>query len=138
MKKLLERAEDLNWWWSAWIEKRQDDRTYVEIGQHSPAGEDFYMVIDFKTERQCSSFLGDLESYYEDFDIDEHVEMWIEARRNGISGIPPIRVLVKDAEDIDDMIFELLQALRGMGTEDSACIDSNIKQDKANGYNLPN
>lgn len=87
-------------------------RTYVEIGQSSPAGEDFSMVIDFDEENQADSFKDSLESYYEDFDIDEHIEMWIEAKRSGTSGVPSTRELVKDAEAIDGMILELSQALQ--------------------------
>ena len=118
MKILLAKAEELGWWSSAWIEESQNNRTYVEMGQHSPAGEDFSMIIDFDAEDQCSGFRDSLESYYEDFDIDEHVEMWVEARRNGISGVPSIRELVKDAEEIDAMILKLSQTLREMEVED--------------------
>lgn len=118
MKILLAKAEELGWWSSAWIEESQNGRTYVEMGQHSPAGEDFSMIIDFDAEDQCSSFQDSLESYYEDFDIDEHVEMWVEARRNGISGVPSIRELVKDAEEIDAMILKLSQTLQEMEVED--------------------
>ena len=118
MKILLAKAEELGWWSSAWIEESQNNRTYVEMGQHSPAGEDFSMISDFDAEDQCSSFRDSLESYYEDFDIDEHVEMWVEARRNGISGVPSIRELVKDAEEIDAMILKLSQTLREMEVED--------------------
>lgn len=50
MKILLAKAEELDWWWSAWIEESQNGRTYVEMGQHSPAGEDFSMIIDFDSE----------------------------------------------------------------------------------------
>lgn len=118
MKILLAKAEELGWWSSAWIEESQNGRTYVEMGRHSPAGEDFSMIIDFDSEDQCSSFRDSLESYYEDFDIDEHVEMWVEARRNGISGVPSIRELVKDAEEIDATILKLSQTLREMEVED--------------------
>ncbi len=118
MKILLAKAEELGWWSSAWIEESQNGRTYVEMGQHSLAGEDFSMIIDFDAEDQCSSFRDSLESYYEDFDIDEHVEMWVEARRNGISGVPSIRELVKDAEEIDAMILKLSQTLQEMEVED--------------------
>ena len=52
------------------------------------------------------------QAYYEDFDIDEHIEMWIEAKRSGTSGVPSTRELVKDAEAIDGMISELSQALQ--------------------------
>lgn len=119
MKILLAKAEELDWWWSAWIEESQSGRTYVEMGQHSPAGEDFSMSIDFVAENQCSSFCDSLESYYEDFDIDEHVEMWIEAKKNGVSGVPSIQELVDDARKIDAMILKLSQTLWGMEVEDS-------------------
>lgn len=76
------------------------------------------MIIDFDAEDQCSSFRDSLESYYEDFDIDEHIEMWVEARKNGVSGVPSIRELVKDAEEIDGMILKLSQTLREMEVED--------------------
>lgn len=118
MKILLEKAEELGWRWKAWIEESQNNRTYVEIGQYSPAGEDFSMIIDFDAENQCDSFKDNLESFYEDFDIDEHIEMWVEAKGAGVSGVPSIRRLAKDAEDLDDMILKLYQALQDMEVED--------------------
>ena len=111
LKMLLDKAEEMGWNWEAYIEP-DNRRTYVEIGQSSPAGEDFSMVIDFDEENQADSFKDSLESYYEDFDIDEHIEMWIEAKRSGTSGVPSTRELVKDAEAIDGMILELSQALQ--------------------------
>ena len=38
--------------------------------------------------------------------------MWIEARKNGVSGVPGTRELVHDAEDIDKMLQKLADALR--------------------------
>lgn len=109
LKMLLDKAEEMGWNWEAYIEQ-DNRRTYVEIGQSSPAGEDFSMVIDFDEENQADSFKDSLESYHEDFDIDEHIEMWIEAKQSGTSGVPSTRELVKDAEAIDGMILELSQA----------------------------
>ena len=111
LKMLLDKAEEMGWNWETYIEPGSR-RTYVEIGQSSPAGEDFSMTIDFDEENQADSFKDSLESYYEDFDIDEHIEMWIEAKRSGTSGVPSTRELVKDAEAIDGMILELSQALQ--------------------------
>lgn len=111
LKMLLDKAEEMGWNWETYIEPGSR-RTYVEIGQSSPAGEDFSMTIDFDEENQADSSKDSLESYYEDFDIDEHIEMWIEAKRSGMSGVPSTRELVKDAEAIDGMILELSQALQ--------------------------
>lgn len=55
LKMLLDKAEEMGWNWEAYIEPGSR-RTYVEIGQSSPAGEDFSMVIDFDEENQADSF----------------------------------------------------------------------------------
>lgn len=110
LKMLLDKAEEMGWNWDTYIES-DGRRTYVEIGQASPAGEDFSMIIDFKEKDQAKSFKENLQMYYEDFDVDEHIEMWIEARRSGTSGVPSTRELVKDAESIENMILELCEAL---------------------------
>ena len=49
---------------------------------------------------------------YEDFDIDEHIETWVEARKNGTSGVPSVRRLAIDAEEIDKMLEESLKEVR--------------------------
>lgn len=58
------------------------------------------------------------KKYAADFDPDEHIEMWVMARHNGAKGVPSIRELVHDAEDIDKMLQELAAALQE--AEDSA------------------
>lgn len=77
----------------------------VELEKYSPAGEDFFVCLDVE------NFPKAVREYAADFDIDDHIEMWIEARRNGVSGIPSTRELVKDAEAIDAMLKELAEAL---------------------------
>ena len=52
-----------------------------------------------------------LQEYASDFDVDDHIEMWIEARHNGVQGVPNTRTLVEDAEAIQDMLDELAEAL---------------------------
>ena len=78
---------------------------WVEIEKHSPAGEDFLMCVE------AENFPDAVREYYLDFDVDEHIEMWIEARRNGTGGVPSTRELVKDAEDIEKMLEELSDTL---------------------------
>ena len=45
------------------------------------------------------------------FDIDEHVETWIGAKKNGTAGVPSAVTLVRDATAIDKMLEELADAL---------------------------
>ena len=103
--------------YTLYIEESQDNRTYAEMEKYSPAGEDFLMVIDFDKDNQADSFRRDLRSYYEGFDVDEHVEMWIPSMGEG--GCPSsVRDLVEDAEAIESMICDLLEVLEEMEVDD--------------------
>lgn len=99
-KKYLDVLELHDWSVSSYTE---DGR--VELEKYSPAGEDFIMCVNVENFPQA------VMEYAEDFDIDEHIAMWIEAKRNGVGGVPETRELVHDAEDIDKMLQELAIAL---------------------------
>lgn len=81
------------------------DDGMVELEKFLPAGEDFIMCVEVK------NFPDAVMEYYEDFDVDEHIEMWVEAKRNGAREVPSVRRLAIDAEAIDDMLKELAYAL---------------------------
>lgn len=56
------------------------------------------------------NFVKNVREYADGFDVDEHVELWIEGR--GKNGVPATaRELVEDAEAIRDMLNELAVAL---------------------------
>lgn len=110
LQRMLDKAKELDWFYTVYEEPRQNSRTYVEMEKYSPKGEDFLMIIDFNAEDQPESFLKDLWDYADNFDIDGHVEMWISERGKG--GCPATaRELVEDAEAIDEMIKELYEKL---------------------------
>ena len=98
-KKLSDICERLEW------TVREDDDGTIELAKFSPAGEDFNICVDFK------DFIRNVKEYAARWDIDEHIEMWIDARRNGVKGVPSTRELVCDAEAIDKMLQELAAAL---------------------------
>lgn len=101
--KRIERAicEDLGW---TIIASYDDDR--VALQQYSPAGEDFSFVAE--TDRFCESIID----YYNSFDPDEHAALWAKAKYEGRDdSIPGIRELIKDADDIQDMIERLAHEL---------------------------
>jgi hypothetical protein len=72
------------------------------LSQYSPAGEDFSFHIEK---------IDDIKQYADDFDAGEHVEMWIEARRDGVGGVPSTRELIEDATDIKNMLLDLARAV---------------------------
>lgn len=57
MKLMLDKAEELDWSCTVYIEPTQKNRTYVEMSKFSPAGEDFGMIIDFDRTRQWTTSL---------------------------------------------------------------------------------
>lgn len=77
----------------------------VELGKYSPAEEDFSICVNVENFPQA------VAEYAEGFDPDDHVEMWIQAKREGVDGVPALKVLVRDAEDIKEMLNELAEAL---------------------------
>lgn len=56
-------------------------RNDVELSQYSPAGEDFYFTAD------KHNFARSIKEYAEDFDADEHAEMWVE-NMHTVRGVP--------------------------------------------------
>lgn len=92
-------CERLGWYWL------NCDDGNIELEKHSPAGEDFSFTVSEE------SFVENVKEYAAHFDQDEHIEMWISARRNGTRGVPSTREPVKDAEDIDAMLKGLAEAL---------------------------
>lgn len=88
-----------------WIVSSYTDDGRVELKKYSPAGEDFSMCVEVE------NFLESVREYANDFDPDEHAEMWINARGR-VNGVPnSIRELIDDAEEIKKMIYELAAVL---------------------------
>lgn len=116
LEQLLDNVNELDWSYIIYQESKRtydgchcNERNYVELEKYSPAGEDFSMIIDFD-DNPIDSFMKNLKEYVNDFDIDEHVEMWIPERGKG--GCPrSISELLEDAKAIIDMIVELWETL---------------------------
>ena len=110
LEKFLEKAEGLDWSYNLY--KEDDNCTCVEMEKYSPLGEDFSMTIYFDKEDSVNTFMDGLKEYYLDFDPEDHAARWIENR--GKNGTPDsIKDLLNDAEDIKEMIDELIQCLEG-------------------------
>lgn len=99
-QKYIEILEENDWSISSYTD---DGR--VEVQKYSPAGEDFLMCVEVE------SFPESVREYANNFDADEHAEMWIEARGR-VNGVPnSVRELIDDAEEIKKMIYELAAVL---------------------------
>lgn len=82
----------------------------VELETYSPEGEN--VIISFTYDGTEEDFIKQFESYAEDFDADEHAEMWIEAR-GSVNGVPnSIRDLINDANWIKNMLLMVSKELQ--------------------------
>lgn len=77
----------------------------IMLSQFSPAGEDFFFYADKKR------FAESITEYAEDFDADEHAEMWVK-NMHTVKGVPQsIRTLIDDADAIKQMLTELSEQI---------------------------
>ena len=99
-EKVVEAVEELGW-------NVSESEDYVEFSNSSPAGED--LCEEYAKDEDVLDWALDLAN---NFDADEHIEMWVEAKRSGVSGVPSIRELVEDADEIQKMYNALCDAIR--------------------------
>lgn len=83
--------------------KINKSKTKIELTKYSPAGEELSLTIDSDDDLERQ-----IQIYADDFDVDEHVKMWIESSCNGV---PSIRELLEDAEWIENDLQNLARAL---------------------------
>ena len=101
--ELLDKAEELGWC-------IHESDTEWEFIQNSPAGEDFSFDISASDIHNAGDMVREIRSYANCFDAEEHAKMWIEAQGR-VSGVPDIKTLVKDADDIKLMLNKLASAM---------------------------
>ena len=118
----IESNDDLEWYVSKYADYSNLKESYLEFTGSSPASEDISFSIDFDASKlpceQIQEIIDDLGSYYECFDTEEHVTMLLEAKNSGLSGVPDVETLVKDAKEIDDMIRQLSEFVDKLPKQD--------------------
>ena len=100
-KELQKKIEDCGW------NVEQVNETEWEIESSSPLGEDLVEYINGENDEEI---IADIERLASNFDVDDHVELYVGMR--GTRGVPDsISALVKDAEDIQEMLDDLAMAV---------------------------
>lgn len=95
--------------------ERNGNMLYSEIEFYSDAGEDVLESIYYgdgngNKEHMAEEFIKGFRSCADDFDPDEHAEMWIE--RRGKNGVPEtIRELINDADWIKEKLEDVARQL---------------------------
>ena len=101
-KKLLQAVEKCGW-------TVETEGKYINLLNSSPAGEQ--LVITISARALPREAIDQIVNYANNFDVDEHVEMWVQAKASGSKGIPPITTLVKDASEIAEMLKTLAETV---------------------------
>lgn len=83
--------------------------SYIEIEQWSDLGEDLVEEIECKNTEE---FIEEFENIVENFDIDEHVELYMNSR--GKHGVPDCTVqeLLDDAKEIKQLYERTLNNIK--------------------------
>lgn len=104
--RIIEVLEENDW--KVYDVTEQDGKYYVEIENYSPADENIVETVWFDGTNE--GFIEGMKELAESFDIDDHVEMWVDER--GKDGVPgTVRELLDDAEAIKDMLNKTYNAL---------------------------
>lgn len=88
-----------------WDVNEDDDVGTVVLDLTSLSGEGFSFAVD------TDDFVENIRKYCEEFNIDDYVIMWIDAKKSGVPGVPSIRELLEDAQYIDYMLHDLYNSL---------------------------
>lgn len=105
LEALKRKAEDLDWSWD------EDEDGYVQLGKYSPAGEDFFIVVN------AGNLVDEIRDYSDSFDTERHVHDLLDAKDNGFRGVPSLKELVEDADAIQEMLEELTDAMEAIEKE---------------------
>lgn len=92
------------------IEKRynREGEHDIDLETHSPEGEDVIISLTYNGTEE--GFIQAFNDYANDFDAEEHAEMWIKSR--GKNGVPNrIKDLLKDADWIKNILMEIAEEL---------------------------
>lgn len=93
-QKILDALADNDW--KPYIDT--DDKS-IDLEWYSPAGEDFVLSFNVKDD---DDFLSQLFDAYMNFDTEQHA-----IENYGMSGAPGLRVLLDDADAIEDELKHL-------------------------------
>ena len=102
LEDLLEsKFSDLDWNFSI---NHYGNGSQIYISKYSPAGEDFGFEVEGST---VEEIVKEIVKYANDFDAEEHVLLWVEGC--GRNGVPGLRALLEDADEIQEMLDKLAE-----------------------------
>lgn len=94
---------------------QDSDNLTVGVQGDNPAGDDWWMEFYIKYPVDETDLINKVRKevwdYYEVFDIEEEVYLKLEAKRNGVRGVPDVVTLVHNEEYKITALEELIETL---------------------------
>ena len=92
----------------------KEQKSEFEFFKYSPAGRDFSFNATMKC-ADINTLIKEIDSFYEDFDVDYETYIWLDQFGQGRNGAPyRMRAVLEDMEATEKMIEELLEAIKEM------------------------
>lgn len=109
MEKVTEIAEALGW--SVTVDGEDADFQY-----YTNYGQDCHMNITVT--ENYDTFIAEIYSYYENYDVSEEASLWIDSTGHGANGAPyEIEDIINDMKEFENAIYELWKNLNGAEDE---------------------
>lgn len=110
-------TEGTGFWFDA---EPTSDKTNVKLTIHgdNPEGEDWQWEFSIKNSNNeqtlLEAIIENIDTEYSNFDIEENVSFWLEAKRNGCQGIPNVAELVANEQYKTNTLSEFREKLQIM------------------------
>ena len=105
---IINAMEGLGWEVDIRIDDDNDVKE-LELSNYSNLGEYLVYTINGTTPKELAIEIMDI---YANFDVGSHVEFWVEAKMEGVKGVPSVKELIEDATEIEKMLKELSETVR--------------------------
>lgn len=100
------------------VEEEENKELSLYMQGNNPEGEDWCTTLTIKNPKTKNELIESLYSevfdYYEDFDVEEETYLMLEAKRNGLRGVPGVVALVHNEEYKEKALEKFADKLKGL------------------------
>lgn len=106
------RCGEAEGWYVSTDSQQRRGITIFEFSKFTPAGQDFSFSATMKG-KSLDTLVADMETYYENFDVDEETYLWLGNDGHGKNGAPyRMKDVLTDMEAAEQMIDSLIEAVK--------------------------
>ena len=107
IQKLIDKAEKLGWGVDI------DDENYISFEIWDSSGGDF--VVEFNFNGTKEDLIQKIESYYDNYDVNEEFDLYYEAGKHGFGGVPEPEELMSAMKERKNLLKDLIYVFNNKG-----------------------